>query len=175
MVPAQVELHIPPLQTWPPVHAFVQVPQCAASFATHEPPHSSIPLGHAQLPDWQVRPPPQGMPQLPQLFESVSVFVQTLPQAFSGALQVMPVPAAPAVPVPPFVPAVPGVLPPGLLHAASDRRNARPSPLIDAEAVVFIGSRIPGRPQGDLPTYPGRGAARKGRDRAPKRSMMLAS
>ena len=80
-VPAQIELQVVPLQVSPLAQTFVQLPQWAASDGTQEPLHSSWPLGHAQLLLWQVFPPLQGMPQAPQLFESVAVFTHSVPQA----------------------------------------------------------------------------------------------
>ena len=79
-MPAQVELQVVPLQAWPPAQTFVQLPQWAASDGTQEPLHSSWPDGHAHWLFWQVFPPPQGMPQAPQLFESVAVFTHSVPQ-----------------------------------------------------------------------------------------------
>ena len=61
------------------MHALPQLPQLAASEGTQDPLQSSSPDAHAQLPPWQDRPPPQGTPQLPQLFESVAVFVHWPP------------------------------------------------------------------------------------------------
>ena len=79
-VPAQIALQVVPLQVSPLAQTFVQLPQWAASDGTQEPLHSSRPLGHAHWLFWQVRPPPQGMPQAPQLFESVAVFTHSVPQ-----------------------------------------------------------------------------------------------
>jgi hypothetical protein len=74
VLPAQLELQEPLLQTWLPVHTVVQLPQWAASDATHEPLHSSDPEGHLHWLAWQVWPARQGMPQPPQLSESDAVF-----------------------------------------------------------------------------------------------------
>jgi len=81
MVPAQVELQVVPLQTWPLAQTLAQLPQWAASDGTQEPLHSSWPLGQAHWLFWQVFPPLQGMPQAPQLLESVAVFTHSVPQA----------------------------------------------------------------------------------------------
>ena len=80
-VPSQIELQVVPLQVWPVAQTFVQLPQWAASDGTQEPLHSSWPDGHAHALFWQVLPPPHGMPQAPQLFESVAVFTHSVPQA----------------------------------------------------------------------------------------------
>jgi hypothetical protein len=140
----QLELQVPPLQTSFPVHAFVQVPQWAASDATHEPLHSSIPEGHLHWLAWQVWPPRQGMPQPPQLSESDDVFRHCDPQAVWPVGQVSP--PVPAVPVAPL-PAVPGLLPvDGLEHAAARQAAAmmeKQGPKNDARP-VFIVIRIPG-------------------------------
>ena len=78
-LPAQLELQVVPLQAWPLAQTFVQLPQWAASDGTQAPLHSSWPLGHAHWLLWQVFPPPHGMPQAPQLFESVAVFTHSVP------------------------------------------------------------------------------------------------
>lgn len=44
-------------------------------------PQRKVPLGHAQAPALQMRPPVQVVPQAPQLAASVWVFTHTLPQA----------------------------------------------------------------------------------------------
>jgi len=146
VVPAHVEVHWPPLQSWPPWQTFVQVPQWVASDATQEPLHSIVPdpQTHALL--WQTCPPRQGMPQPPQLFESPLVSMQAPLQAICVPLQLS-VPPPPPEPLAPL-PAVPGVPPVPLAQAATVKRNARPMPakripLVDRRA-VFIAVRIPG-------------------------------
>jgi len=47
---AQVALHVPALQTWGAWQTVVQLPQCAASDATHAP-------LHRRSPDWQAHEP----------------------------------------------------------------------------------------------------------------------
>jgi hypothetical protein len=51
VVPLQVEVHWPLVQTWLPVQAIEQLPQWLASDATQEPLHSSVPEAHAHVPD----------------------------------------------------------------------------------------------------------------------------
>jgi hypothetical protein len=66
--PAQLELQLLLLQTWLAPQAFTQLPQWDASDATHWPLQSSRPVGHWHWPSWQLRPPLQAVPQVPQLF-----------------------------------------------------------------------------------------------------------
>jgi hypothetical protein len=124
-----------PLQTWLAPQTFVQLPQWVASEATHEP-QSSVPLGQEHEPVWQVRPPPQGMPQSPQLFESTIGSTHWEPQSFWPAVQLV----DPPVPPPPLVPAVPGLLDVAGEQAA---RNAKPSPARKTLVAVFIFMKFP--------------------------------
>jgi hypothetical protein len=67
-------------------HAALQVvphaPQLFGSVCsfTHAPLHTVSPLGHAQLPLWQVPPVSHVVPQAPQLFGSVCSSTHALPQ-----------------------------------------------------------------------------------------------
>lgn len=138
--PVQLELQLLLLQTWLVWHIVAQFPQWVASDATQEPLQSSVPAWHWHWPFWQARPPLQGIPQAPQLFESEAVFTHSDPQ--SVCAQLLP-PPAPALPVEPF-PAVPGFpLVCGLVQAAA--RIAKPSPKSHTRAVL-ITAVFPGRP-----------------------------
>jgi hypothetical protein len=139
VVPAQVEVHWPAVQSWVPVHAIVQLPQWVASDATQEPLHSSMPDAHLHWLAWQVWPPRQGMPHPPQLFESAVVSMQLpLHNIWPPLQDVLP-------PVPVWLlPPVPGLLDDGLLHAAASvDRIAKPRTKRGARA-VFITMGIPG-------------------------------
>jgi hypothetical protein len=136
--PAQLDVQALLLQTWLAWQVVVQFPQWVASDATQEPLQSSRPDWHRHWLFWQVRPPLQGMPQAPQLFESDTVFTHSVPQAVCPAEQLLPV--VPPVPVE-LVPAVPGLpLVAGLVQAAA--RRAKPSKKSDTRA-VFIPFEFP--------------------------------
>jgi hypothetical protein len=123
------------------VHAIAQVPQWLASEGTHEPLHSSVPAGQRHCPPWQVRPAPQGMPQLPQLLESLEVSTHWAPQGVcEGEEQVM----LPPVPPPPGAPPVPGLLGDGLLHAVA--RRATQKPRIGMLGIFMSPPQFPTRP-----------------------------
>jgi hypothetical protein len=132
------------LQTSPVAQAIEQLPQWVASEATQEPLQLSMPDGHLHALSWQVCPPEQGLPQTPQLVESLAVFTHVEPQSVCPELQVGPVPPVPLPPVPvALLPPVPE-LPPGALVQAAER-IAKPSPKSHARAVVVIATYIPGK------------------------------
>ena len=111
----------------------VQLPQCAASDGTHDPPQSSCPDGHAHALFWQVFPPEQPTKQMPQFALSFEVLTHELPHIScpEGQLE------APPVPPVPVVPAVPGLPPvPGLLQA--EARIANQSPNRETRAVFIL-------------------------------------
>jgi len=138
----QVDEQVPSLlQTSVPEQALQLEPQCWAFEATQAPLQLNMPDGHLHVLSWQVCPPEQGLPQTPQLLESLAVFTHAEPQGVSGELQVTPVPPVPLPPVP-LLPPVPG-LPPGALVQAAVR-IAKPSPKSHARAVVVIATYIPG-------------------------------
>jgi hypothetical protein len=63
-----VAAHVPPLQTRPPVHDVVQLPQCAGSLASvaHTPPQLTAPLEQAHVPAIHDVPEGHALPQPPQ-------------------------------------------------------------------------------------------------------------
>jgi hypothetical protein len=129
--PGQLELQLVPLQTWLAAQTLVQLPQWVASDATQEPLQSSRPAWHWHWLFWQIRPPLQGMPQAPQLFESDAVFTHSEPQSSCPAAQPL-VPPAPLAPRPP----VPGLTPSCGVQAATN--IARHSPKNDTNAVFIV-------------------------------------
>ena len=140
-LPEQLELQLLLLQTWPVVQAIEQLPQWVASEATQEPLQLSMPDGHLHWLSWQVCPPEQGLPQTPQLFESLAVFTHVAPQSVCVASQVGPLPPVPLPPVP-VEPPVPELPPFALVQAAV--RITKPSPKSHARAVLVIATYIPG-------------------------------
>jgi hypothetical protein len=103
--PVQLALQALLLQTWLAGHVIVQLPQWVASEGTQEPLQSSSPGWHLHWLLWQVRPvPEQGMPQPPQLLESVDVSTQSWPQAVSPEAQMLLPPPEPFEPPPPLEP-----------------------------------------------------------------------
>jgi hypothetical protein len=142
-LPEQLVPQLLLLQTWLPVQTVEQVPQWVASEATQEPLQLSMPEGHLHWLSWQVCPPEQGLPQTPQLLESLAVFTHAEPQSDCPELQVTLVPPVPLPPVPvALLPPVPGLPPCELLQAAV--RIAKPSPKSHARAVLVIATYIPG-------------------------------
>ena len=104
----------------------------------------NMPDGHLQALSWQVCPPEQGLPQTPQLVESLAVLTHVEPQSVCPELQVGPVPPVPLPPVPvALLPPVPGLPPCALVQAAE--RIAKPSPKSHARAVLVIATYIPGQ------------------------------
>jgi hypothetical protein len=135
IVPAQVAVQVVPLQSWPPVQAFPQLPQFVASEGTHELLHIRSPAAQPQVLFWHVWPPEHEMKQPPQL--SLSDDVSTHPEphmSWPDGQELLP--PCPAVPV--------GLPVLGLEQAAIVRRKERQKPLIHRRA-VFINSGIPGR------------------------------
>jgi hypothetical protein len=100
--PEQLELQLLLLQTSLAWHVIVQLPQWVASDATQEPLQSSRPAWHRHWLLWQVRPPLQGRPHVPQLFGSDAVFTHSEPQSVCPDAQLLlpPAPVEPSPPVP---------------------------------------------------------------------------
>ena len=108
VAPVHDEEQVVPLQTCPPVQAFVQLPQWVASDWTQLPLQSSRPLGQTQLPFWHVLVAPQALPHEPQFWLSVATVLHWPLQFIWPAPQVMPVPPDPLVPPVPGSPPLVG-------------------------------------------------------------------
>lgn len=113
--PEQFNAQLPLEQTSLLAQAFVQEPQWEGSdfVSTQVPPQSVLPVGHAHALAWQVMPPVQAWPQLPQLFASVAVSTHfalwPLPQSVPLFWQVH-LPALHALPPLQTVPQAPQLL-----------------------------------------------------------------
>jgi len=93
---SHIDAHVPPLQTSPVLHAFVQLPQWLLSDETQAPLQTSAPAWQAHAPFWQVWPAPQVLPHTPQFCGSDATFTHCEPQVISPAAQV----GTPLPPVP---------------------------------------------------------------------------
>jgi hypothetical protein len=63
-----VHAHVPPLQTWLPVHACAHAPQLPGSLSgsTHAPLHATNPAAHTHVSVRHVSPVPHTLPHEPQ-------------------------------------------------------------------------------------------------------------
>ncbi len=103
--------HVPFWHVLPPVHG-----EQHCEFATQLPlPHAFVPLGHVQLPLWQICVTPHWVPQPPQWFLSVLVSTQVPLQLVRLPEHVLLVPPVPPALVPPVPPALVPPVPPALV------------------------------------------------------------
>src|SRR5262245_5118994 len=121
--PGHIAMQVVPLQTCPPEHTIVQLPQCCASEGTHDPEQSISPATHWHIPLLQVRLAPQGFPQAPQFWLSVATVLHWPLQFIWPAKQVTEEPPPPPVPLVP--PAPMGSPPVGFAQLAASSRQPK--------------------------------------------------